>query len=135
MAGTESEDFSYAEDQELVDQFVAWTTEAVAELKELLAGLTGGESKTHETASRIYDLSHNIKGMGSSFNFPLMTETGTSLCGYIKNLTEDKTVSTRVIEAHVRIFDVVLTHRIHGDGGEKGKALQDRLAVIVSEES
>lgn len=128
-------EFSYADDAELVEQFVSWTSEAVAELKEIVAGLTGEEGKSDEKTDRIYDLTHNIKGMGSSFDFPLMTNAGSSLCSYIKNIPADKTVSPKVVEAHVRVFEVVLEHKIQGDGGDKGKALQTRLATIISEET
>ncbi len=134
MPEEESGDFSYADDAELVEQFVTWTTDAVNELKTIVTELDGSEVKSDEKAARIYDLTHNIKGMGGSFDFPLMTFAGGSLCSYIKDLSDDKNLSARVIDAHVKVFDVVLAHKIQGDGGEKGVALQNRLMAIISEE-
>lgn len=131
----DSGDFSYADDAELVEQFVTWTSDAVNELKGIVDSLSGDELKTDEKADRIYDLTHNIKGMGGSFDFPLMTSSGSSLCSYIKGLPADKALSRKVVDAHVRVFEVVLEHKIQGDGGEKGKILQSRLASIISEES
>lgn len=128
-------DFSYADDEELVEQFVSWTSEAVEELKGIVTELSGQELKTDAKSDRIYDLTHNIKGMGGSFNFPLMTTAGSSLCNYIKNLGDGVTVSRKVVEAHVRVFEVVLQHKIQGDGGEKGQALQTRLTNIIAEET
>lgn len=128
-------DFSYADDEELVEQFVSWTSDAVSELREIAAELTGAEQKTDSKAERIYDLTHNIKGMGSSFNFPIMTNAGSSLCNYIKGLNDGVPMSNKVVEAHVRVFEVVLQHKIQGDGGEKGKALQSRLSSIIDAES
>lgn len=128
-------DFSYADDEELVEQFVSWTSEAVAELKDIVADLSDQEMKSDAKSDRIYDLTHNIKGMGSSFDFPLMTSAGSSLCNYIKNLENGSALSRKVVEAHVRVFEVVLEHKIQGDGGEKGKALQTRLANIIAEEA
>lgn len=130
-----SSDFSYADDDELVEQFVTWTTEAVGELKAIVTDLDGSELKSDEKAARIYDLTHNIKGMGGSFDFPLMTFAGGSLCSYIKGLPADKGLSVKVIDAHVKVFDVVLAHKIQGDGGEKGLALQSRLTAIINEEA
>jgi len=135
MPEEESGDFSYADDAELVEQFVTWTTDAVDELKAIVADLDGTESGSDEKAARIYDLTHNIKGMGGSFDFPLMTFAGSSLCSYIKSVAEGKTLSAKVIDAHVKVFDVVLAHKIQGDGGEKGVALQNRLKSIISENS
>ena len=132
---TEDGDFSYADDPELVAQFVNWTTEAVTELREITNALTGDEVRSEEKADRIYDLTHNIKGMGASFDFPIMTHAGSSLCTYLKDLGADQKVSRKVVDAHVRVFEVVLEHQIQGDGGEKGAALQARLAAIIGEES
>ena len=128
-------DFSYADDAELVAQFVSWTTDAVTELRGIADTLTGDEVRTDSQSDRIYDLTHNIKGMGASFNFPLMTHAGSSLCTYLKDLAPDQKVSQKVVDAHVRVFEVVLEHQIQGDGGEKGSALQARLAAIIGEES
>ncbi|WP_417456124.1 hypothetical protein [Kordiimonas sp.] len=131
MAG-EQGDYSYADDQELVDQFLTWTSDAVKELREIVTEMeeTGADQSK---ADRVYDISHNIKGMGASFNFGLMTTVGTSLCRYIK--TAGDGASARGVGAHVRIFEVVLENKITGEGGEKGEALVKRLAEIVSEES
>lgn len=128
------DDFSYADDPELIEQFVGWTNEAVEELKTLVESFPESEFKDGATATRIYDLTHNIKGMGASFNFPLMTHTGTSLCAYIKSRDEGQPLSRRVVEAHVKVLDVVLANQIQGDGGEKGEAIQQRLAAIIAEE-
>ncbi len=125
-------DFSYADDEELVSQFVAWTSDAVAEMREISDSLPVHSDSKSEHADRLYDLSHNIKGMGASFNFLLMTEVGSSLCVYIKKL--EGQMSQRVIAAHIRIFEVVLANKITGNGGEKGNALLDRLAEIITEE-
>lgn len=132
MSG-DQDNYSYAEDEELVSQFLSWTGDAVKELRTIADGLEDRQDATSGAAERIYDLSHNIKGMGSSFNFDLMTTVGTSLCRYIKH--GGSTISAKVIDAHVRIFEVVLEHRITGDGGEKGAALQKRLADIIAAES
>ena len=127
------DDFSYADDPELIEQFVGWTSEAVEELKTLAESLSGDELKADPSAARIYDLTHNIKGMGSSFNFPLMTHAGTSLCSYIKSREDAEPLSKRVVDAHVKVLDVVLSNKIQGTGGEKGEAIQQRLAAIITE--
>ncbi|WP_020398377.1 Hpt domain-containing protein [Kordiimonas gwangyangensis] len=130
---SDNSDYTYAEDEELVGQFLTWTGDAVAELRTIADSLEDNQPSNSEAADRIYDLSHNIKGMGSSFNFDLMTSVGTSLCRYIKH--GGATISPKVIDAHVRIFEVVLANRIMGDGGEKGQALQTRLSEIIASES
>lgn len=126
------EDYSYAEDEELVDQFIDWTSEAVVEMRDITDALPEKVAVGSENAARLYDLAHNIKGMGSSFNFELMTLIGTSFCEYYKKLEGD--LSRRVAHAHVRGFEVVLGNKITGKGGDKGDALLMRLRDIIVEE-
>ncbi len=126
---------SYSDDDELVEQFVEWTSDAVVELRHIVSGLQAPALRGDKMINRLYDLTHNIKGMGASFNFDLMTAVGTSLCGYLKNIEATKPVSLRVLGAHVRTFEVVLEHRVTGDGGAQGEALKLRLHTIVQEES
>lgn len=125
--------FSYADDEELVGQFLDWTGNALVEMREIVDAMPERDIANGETATRLYDLSHNIKGMGSSFDFQLMTAVGTSLCVYVKKLEGE--MSRRVIDAHIRAFEVILANKIKGDGGEKGAALEARLAGIIAEEA
>jgi hypothetical protein len=123
------------EDDELLSQYIGWTSDAINEMKALYDGLEEAAQDHTETANKFYDLSHNIKGMGSSFNFILMTEIGTSLCLYLKNLQNKSALSKTVLNAHVRAFQVVLENRIVGNGGAKGNALISRLETIIKEET
>ncbi|MEX0298988.1 MAG: hypothetical protein AB3N28_07945, partial [Kordiimonas sp.] len=86
-----------------------------------------------DEVNRIYDLTHNIKGMGASFDFNLMTDVGLSLCGHLKGMDEDTLVSQRVLSSHIRTFEVILQHKIQGDGGDQGVALMHRLEAIIAE--
>jgi hypothetical protein len=133
MTATDDSDFS--DDEELVTQFVEWTGEAVVEIRTIVDTMDEKTLRSSASIDRFYDLSHNIKGMGSSFNFDLMTDVGTSACVYLKNMAGDALVSKRVLDAHARIYEVVLAHRITGDGGEKGAALSQRLQGIIAEEA
>lgn len=125
--------FSYADDEELVGQFLEWTGNALVEMREIVDAMPERDSADGDAATRLYDLSHNIKGMGSSFDFELMTTIGTSLCAYIKKLEGE--MSRRVVDAHVRAFEVIIANKIKGNGGEKGAALESRLTTIIAEEA
>jgi len=131
----DTDNISYADDDELVTQFVEWTDEAISELRSIVGGFSEPTLRSHDTIKRLYDLVHNIKGMGTNFNFDLLTNVGASLCGYLKYLAAADPVSKRVLEAHVRALEVVLQHKITGDGGEQGAALTKRLQAIMDEES
>jgi len=69
-------------DEQLVQYYLDWTEDAIQEL----AGHIDKARSAPEpdVLQAIYEISHNIKGMGTSFGFPLMTEAGRSLCGYLR---------------------------------------------------
>lgn len=128
-------EISYGEDQELLSQFIGWTENSVVEIRELVDAMPDDIARGDDSVNRIYDLTHNIKGMGASFEFDLLTSVGVSLCGYLKGMEASERIRRRVFEAHVRAMEVILEHKITGTGGDKGVALTNRLSAIIAEES
>ncbi len=122
-------------DEELFNQYLSWTSNAIKDMKSIYDNLDHHEGSYADVASQFYDLSHNIKGMGASFNFLLMTQIGTSLCSYLQSYDDKAPLSKTVLNAHIRALEVVLDNRILGDGGEKGNALLSRLEMIVNQGS
>ncbi|MAU41463.1 MAG: hypothetical protein CMF31_07560 [Kordiimonas sp.] len=112
--------------------YVNWTRDQVKELYRLHDQFQeADEQSLHSLQLTIYDMAHNIKGMGSSFNYPLMTDIGASLCLYLKKLGKDATAQSPVIEAHIKSLDTVINQEITGDGGEAGAELRARLSSLV----
>ncbi|MEM8799226.1 MAG: Hpt domain-containing protein [Pseudomonadota bacterium] len=117
------------EDEELVQSYIDWTEQSLTELSSHHQALSVNPSDT-KLQHAIYSIAHNIKGMGSSFGFPLMTDAGASLCRYIKTLPP-RPANTQVIEAHMKCFEAILTHRIRGTCHGKGEQLITRLRTLV----
>ncbi len=135
MALNEKKAVSYQNDDELNKHFISWTADAIAELKEIIEVLDDRIEFNDAIIKRIYELAHNIKGTGSSFDFDLLTEVGVILCSYLKTEPEDGFFSKRVISSNVRTFEVVLENNIHGDGGRQGAAILQRLQAIILDET
>jgi len=135
MKVDDKNDINYSDDNDLVSQFVEWTSDALLELRQFTDAMSADTVQGSSDVQRLYDLVHNIKGMGTSFDFQLMTVVGASLCNYIKSLGEGEAVNKRILDAHVRAFEVVLSNRIKGDGGPQGSALKARLEAIIQEEA
>lgn len=93
--------------QELIQGYQIWTAEAVARLRNTTA--TWREQQLTADAARqcIYEIAHNIKGMGSSFDHPLMTEAGRSLSAYLR-LKPGAEDELSVIEAHIDALERIL---------------------------
>lgn len=119
------------EGDELMDHYLAYTEKTVAELHALAARLTSDDNAA-ALGEEMHALAHNIRGMGSSFGFPLMTRVGTTLCTYLRALDEDQPAEAEVVTAHLKAMDTILENRILGEGGAEGKALIALLDGITS---
>lgn len=120
---------------ELIAEYNAWTSEALAAMQAHLKALLAGTTDRSECLNEIFGIAHNIKGMGATFGFPLMTELGTSLCDYLRHGAHDPAqVSNRVVTDHVQSIQRVFDDKVEGDGGDEGRALMQRLAAIIEAE-
>lgn len=117
------------EDDELMDHYLTYTEKTLAELHTLALRLVDDENPTTLT-EEMHALAHNIRGMGSSFGFPLMTRVGTTLCTYLRALDDDQQAVPDIVTAHLKAMDTILGNRIHGEGGDEGQALISRLSEI-----
>jgi len=75
-------------------------------------------------------LSHDLKGLGGTFNYELVTAVGASLCGLIKNeaMPDDRALQRRIV-AHVAALKAILQFDLKGDGGNEGEQLLSTLRL------
>ncbi len=116
-------------EQDLEKQFFAWMDGVQQELSDLQAQQPA--PLTSDWVDQLYDIAHNIKGIGGSFGYPLLSTAGASLCGYIKGKPGDIDWDIPTLNAHIKVFQVVYEQRISGDGGEQGVRLSDKLKSRV----
>lgn len=115
-------------DEELVAYYLDWTNEAVTELAALVAQIPSNpDAELHQ---KTYEICHNIKGMGTSFGFPLMTEAGTTICCYLRRV-EGQALDKALLETHLKAFRLILGKQMVGDGGQIGRELINRLTQLV----
>jgi chemotaxis protein histidine kinase CheA len=118
-------------DDDLMDHYLDYTEKTVEELRLLAARLEDEEAPV-ALNEEMHALAHNIKGMGSSFGFPLMTSVGSILCTYLQALDDGRVATASIVAAHLKAMDTILKNRILGNGGPEGEALIARLDEITS---
>ncbi|MCK5042116.1 MAG: Hpt domain-containing protein [Sphingomonadales bacterium] len=116
---------------ELLDSYLTYTAESLTKLEKHLGNLQSQEAEDPQLRRDIFGICHDIKGMGGSFNYPLMTDAGTSICHYLRKLDETTPTENNLIEAHVKTMRVIIDNNITGSGGDTGKQLIDRLNELV----
>ncbi len=104
----------------------------LAALDALLEDLSLGRRSWSEVVERLRQITHNVKGQGSSFGFPLMTEIGESLHALLRQAPEQSTpTAARVIEAHVTCLHRVIENDIDGEPGPEGRQVVERLRALT----
>ena len=104
----------------------------LAALDALLEDLSARRRSWAEIVERLRRITHNVKGQGSSFGYPLMTEIGESLHALLRQAPEQATpTAARVIEAHVNCLHRVIENDIDGDPGPEGRQVVERLRALT----
>jgi hypothetical protein len=75
----------------------------------------------------------DMKGLGGTFGFPLVTEITHYLSNYLEHCenSPDVSVSSAVVQPHIDALYVVLSQKISGDGGAIGRELVRGLETVV----
>lgn len=75
----------------------------------------------------LFRIIHDLKGQGSTFGYPLITEIGNHLCRYIeKQYSFDKNVLF-IIQKHLDVLELILRNHLKDDGGQQGKELKKSI--------
>ncbi|MFQ5776221.1 MAG: Hpt domain-containing protein [Kiloniellaceae bacterium] len=116
---------------ELTDVYLAGARRDIEVLERGLEDARADPARWPGVRQRLREVTHNIKGQGTSFGYPLMTRIGQSLSDLLKAAEEGEPGSLRLAGAHVAAMRAVLDHDIVGEGGEPGRALVGRLEALV----
>lgn len=116
----------------LKETYIHWTEAQLEKLHSHLKLLTQNNMDNPGSIIReIFELAHNIKGLGGSFGYYLMTDIADSLCEYLRNSEDFIHVEPDIISAHAKAMDVVIAEEIIGTGGAQGDQILIRLRKIV----
>ena len=74
---------------------------------------------------------HDMKGQGSTFGYPLLTELGAYACEFLRNKTKITDSDLEILEQIVKDTQLVLDDDLTGMGGQAGA---DIRAHLVREE-
>ncbi len=110
--------------QDQVDGLVEVVREAEAE--------TGDKSIIFE---KIFLQAHDIRGLGSTFGYTLVTNIAASLCNFVESVNNYDEGVMEVLNAHVDAVRGMIGNDVKGDGGPIGREILDGLMQAVAKNS
>ncbi len=99
------------------DEFTRKIGERLKALREEMAKFDDGEAPPMSLIDRIAADALEIKGLGGTFKFPLLTQIAKSLHDYVAQIREPNAWNTVIVGHHIDALYVVLAQRITGLGG------------------
>jgi len=112
-------------------QFEAMLPALVAAITADIAALSEAGADQEAILGRLRAAVHDLKGQGTSFGYPLITEFGQSLSHLLGHAPLAAAAIAR-IALHGDLLTAVAVHRLGGDGGEAGLALRHGLARAMA---
>ncbi|WP_341915310.1 hypothetical protein [Ferrovibrio terrae] len=113
----------------------AFSKDVLEKLREMRMQVKAAED---DSLSRIFilttiaELAFDIKGMGGTFGYPLLSHLAKSLKDFITDLALPNEAQLEVISIHVDAMYVVLAQGIHGNSEKLQKDLLDNLGIAIS---
>ncbi|MFO7482909.1 hypothetical protein [Oceanibaculum nanhaiense] len=89
-----------------------------------------GEERA-EALHDMFEISHDMRGEGGSFGFPLVTQIGDILCKYLTALKSPDALEPPIVKLHIDALKVVINQRLRGEGDDTAKQVVDGLAQIA----
>ncbi len=116
------------------EDYPDWVSGLIVKLQEQHGRCVDTPEKRHEFFEEINHISHDMKGQGGTFGYPLITKFADSLYGFtIKRPGEISDNQVELVKSHVDAMRAVIRGRVSGDGGEIGVELSNSLDQAITQ--
>jgi hypothetical protein len=116
----------------LSGQFAQWLDDEITKLDAARAEVQA-KGYTPETSEALYLRAHDLKGLGSTYEFPLITRIAASLCRMTDDAERRANAPLRLIDAHIDAIKACVRDNIRDDSHPVGRALAEELEQQAAE--
>ena len=112
-------------------QFGQWLQDEITKLDAAQVAI-----RTHglnaQTAEGLYFRAHDLKGLGTTYQYPLVTRLAGSLCKLLDDSTKRTSAPVRLLDAHIDAIKAVVRDQIQTDDHPTGRILAETLEAEVA---
>ena len=118
--------------EQLTGDFVATAKATLVELESsLIQARTNSGDAQRDALRQLFRHSHDLRGLGGTFDYPLITHIGSSLCDLVQRLNGVTSLHLEVVELHISAMKLVIADGMSGDGGQAGQQLTASIEAMV----
>lgn len=112
-------------------QFGQWLQDEITKLDAAQAAIRA-EGLNAQTAEALYFRAHDLKGLGTTYQYPLVTRLAGSLCKLLDEPGKRTEAPVRLLNAHIDAIKAVVRDEIQTDDHPTGRVLAETLEAEVT---
>ena len=112
-------------------QFGQWLQDEITKLDAAQAAIRT-EGYNAQTAEGLYFRAHDLKGLGATYQYPLVTRLAGSLCKLLDDPAKRMSVDPILLDAHIDAIKAVVRDEIKTDEHPTGRVLAEALESRVA---
>ena len=113
-------------------QFGQWLLDEITKLDQAQAAIRA-EGYNEKTAETLYFRAHDLKGLGTTYQYPLVTRLAGSLCKMMDDPVKRMAAPLVLLDAHIDAIKAVVRDQIQTDDHPTGRVLAQALEARVAE--
>jgi len=118
--------------QAMSAQFGQWLDDELVKLDAAQSAIRT-KGLTPETGEYLYCRAHDLKGLGTTYQYPLVTRLAGSLCRLLDDADKRMAAPMTLVDAHVDAIKAVVRDKIQTDEHPTGRVLAETLESRVAE--
>ena len=111
--------------------FAQWLQDEITKLETARQAIRA-DGMTAETTESLYLRAHDLKGLGTTYGFPLITRIAASLCALTDDAEKRMRAPISLIDAHIDAIRAAVRDDIKTDEHPVGRALAEELEARVA---
>ena len=113
-------------------QFGQWLQDEIDKMEKAQSDIRT-QGYNAQTAEALYFRAHDLKGLGATYQYPLVTRLAGSLCKMLDDPAKRLTAPPVILDAHVDAIRAVVRDKIQTDDHPVGRMLAETLEARVAE--
>ncbi|MHA1536897.1 MAG: response regulator [Alphaproteobacteria bacterium] len=115
---------------ELKDRYISWANADLTALYDALDAARAHLGNRQDHIDQMNEIAHNMRGQAGTFDYPLITEIGSSLCSLVDSSAKFGEDELEAVEVHVQAIHTVIGGKIEGPGDERAREMLAGLAAV-----
>lgn len=115
---------------ELKERYMSWANADLTALYDALDAARSHLGDRQDHIGQMHEIAHNMRGQAGTFDYPLITEIGSSLCAFVDGAVTFGDAELEAVELHVQAIHSVIGGKIEGQGNAQAREMLAGLSAV-----